>query len=120
MNSLREQMPETAAFLDALRDAFGKDAIDAQVRAAFAGAPTFWAMEGRRLGVRITEHTCEVYRDARDMARARRARWMDDAQEVAQRMGIEIPRADVDDHQALQAEAQALREMIASMRRKAA
>lgn len=120
MSSLREQMPETAAFLDDLRAVFGKESIDAQVRRALSGAPGFWAMEGRRLGVRMTEHTCEVYRDEYDRARARRAQWMDDAQDVASRMGVEIPRADINDHQALQLEAQALREMIAGMRSKAA
>jgi|GEM_PF-5504320 len=44
--SLRAQMPETAAFIDALRAAFGADAIDTQIRAGLRGEPTFHAVEG--------------------------------------------------------------------------
>ena len=42
---LREQMPMTADFIDQLREVFGKDAIDAQIRNGMAGQPTFWASE---------------------------------------------------------------------------
>lgn len=44
--SMREQMPMTAAWIDSLREAFGKDMIDQQIRRGMAGQPTFWAHEG--------------------------------------------------------------------------
>ena len=37
--SLRDKMPRTAAFIDNLRDAFGKAEIDAQIRKGMAGLP---------------------------------------------------------------------------------
>ena len=43
--SLREDMPVVAAFIDDLREAFGRDAIDAQIRLGMAGHGTFWASE---------------------------------------------------------------------------
>lgn len=51
--SLRQSMPTTAAFIDAMRDAFGADAINAQIKAGIAGQPTFWAKEnGQEIGTR--------------------------------------------------------------------
>ncbi len=45
--SMREQMPQTAAFIDALREAFGADQIDPSIRLGVAGAPgKFHAVEG--------------------------------------------------------------------------
>lgn len=38
-------MPETAAFIDACRDAFGAEMIDAAIRSAMQGMPTFHAVE---------------------------------------------------------------------------
>lgn len=35
--SLRETMPQTAEFIDALRDVFGKDAINAEIRKGIGG-----------------------------------------------------------------------------------
>lgn len=50
---LREAMPATAAFIDALRDAFGADMINAAIRAGIDGQPTFWASEnGQEIGTR--------------------------------------------------------------------
>ncbi len=40
--NLREVMPQTAAFIDALRAAFGKDAIDGQIRKGMQGIPGFF------------------------------------------------------------------------------
>jgi hypothetical protein len=40
--SLRDQMPETAAFIDAMRAAFGKEGIDASIRKGMAGLPGFF------------------------------------------------------------------------------
>lgn len=53
---LREVMPQTAAFIDALRDAFGKEHIDAQIRLGMQGAQTFHAVEGgQEVGTRFNE-----------------------------------------------------------------
>lgn len=43
---LRDVMPQTAAFIDDLRDAFGADEINALIRGGMNGLPTFWACEG--------------------------------------------------------------------------
>ena len=44
---LRESMPETAAFIDACRDAFGADAINTSIRLGMQGYPDwFYAQEG--------------------------------------------------------------------------
>jgi hypothetical protein len=45
--SLREQMPDVTRFIDSMRDAFGKDMIDGQIRRGMKGEPTFWASENR-------------------------------------------------------------------------
>lgn len=46
-------MPETAAFIDACRDAFGADAINASIKAGLQGKPTFYASEnGRTVGTK--------------------------------------------------------------------
>lgn len=46
-------MPETAAFLDALCDAFGRDEIHGQIRQGLAGEPVFYASEnGHEIGTR--------------------------------------------------------------------
>lgn len=37
--SLREQMPETAAFVDLMREAFGAEQINASIRKGMAGLP---------------------------------------------------------------------------------
>lgn len=52
---LRQSMPTTTAFIDAMRDAFGSDAINAQIKAGIAGQPTFWAKEnGQEIGTRAS------------------------------------------------------------------
>lgn len=52
---LRDTMPETAAFIDAMREAFGADEINASIRAGMEGQPTFWASEnGVEIGTRDT------------------------------------------------------------------
>ena len=51
--SMREQMPQCAAFIDSLRDAFGKDHIDGQIRAGMRGEPVFYASEnGHTIGTK--------------------------------------------------------------------
>lgn len=49
--NIRAEMPHTAAFIDALRDAFGADMINEQIRKGMRGEPTFYAREnGHELG----------------------------------------------------------------------
>jgi len=50
---LRAEMPETAAWIDALRGAFGAPTIDAAIKAGMDGQPTFYARENsREIGTR--------------------------------------------------------------------
>lgn len=54
--SMREQMPEVAAFIDKMRDAFGKEHIDQQIRKGMRGEPVFFAREnGHQIGTPVTE-----------------------------------------------------------------
>lgn len=53
--SMRDQMPQVAAWVDGLRAEFGTEAIDASIRAGLNGEPTFYAVEaGREIGCRAT------------------------------------------------------------------
>ena len=50
-SGMRKEMPDTAAFVDAMRAAFGADAIEASIRAGMRGETTFVATEaGRTVG----------------------------------------------------------------------
>jgi hypothetical protein len=52
--SLRDQMPATAEFVDAMRAAFGAEEIDGQIRKGLRGEPTFHAVEaGQEVGTPI-------------------------------------------------------------------
>lgn len=52
---LRQAMPETAAFIDAMREAFGPENINPSIKAGIDGQPTFWAREnGQEIGTRFT------------------------------------------------------------------
>jgi hypothetical protein len=42
---MREKMPVVAAWIDSLRDAFGAEEIDAQIRKGMRGEPVFFASE---------------------------------------------------------------------------
>jgi hypothetical protein len=42
---MREQMPETAAFVDEMRAIFGREHVDGQIRLGMRGQPVFWARE---------------------------------------------------------------------------
>lgn len=44
--SLRDKMPEIAAWIDELRQAFGRDVIDGQIRRGLRGEVLFHAREG--------------------------------------------------------------------------
>lgn len=49
--NMRAEMPNTAAFIDALRNAFGTEMINEQIRKGMRGEPTFYAKEnGHELG----------------------------------------------------------------------
>jgi hypothetical protein len=43
---IRGLMPETAAFIDAVREAFGAEEINCNLQAAMRGEPLFFASEG--------------------------------------------------------------------------
>ncbi len=52
---LRHAMPQTAGFIDALREAFGAPQIDAAIKAGIGGQQTFHAAEnGLEIGTRAT------------------------------------------------------------------
>ena len=50
--SLRAEMPQTAAFIDDLREAFGAEAINPQIKKGMAGLPGFFHAQenGREVG----------------------------------------------------------------------
>lgn len=53
-NSLRDEMPNVAAFIDDLREVFGKEMIDGQIRKGMRGEPVFWASEnGHEIGTPV-------------------------------------------------------------------
>lgn len=59
--SLRETMPLVTAFIDDLREIFGKDDINATIKAGMAGVPGFWAREnGNEVGTRYHERGTEI------------------------------------------------------------
>ncbi len=41
---LREEMPEVARFIDVLRDAFGRAAVDPSLSRGLGGEPVFFAV----------------------------------------------------------------------------
>lgn len=53
---LRQAMPETAAFIDALRAAFGPDTINDAIRNGMQGGSDFYAIEnGHQIGSKLPE-----------------------------------------------------------------
>lgn len=111
--NLRNEMPWTAAILDELRAAFGKDAIDGQIRKALNGEPTFWAREnGHRLGARNTVHTSAIRYDALGVSYSAPAEWILEARAFARQRGINIEPADQKDPNDVEREANALRSLI--------
>jgi hypothetical protein len=56
MASLRDQMPKVTQFIDELREAFGKEMIDTQIRKGMQGEGCFYAREnGIEVGSRPVE-----------------------------------------------------------------
>lgn len=62
MTAARSAMPKVAAWIDTLRDAFGRELIDGQIRAATRdGLPTFHATEaGHSVGVLLPAARVEI------------------------------------------------------------
>ena len=64
----REKMPEVTAFIDSMREAFGRDEIDAQIRKGMKGGDEFFAREngityGRRderVGIQVAAFPSDV------------------------------------------------------------
>ncbi len=51
--NMRDAMPLCAAFIDAMREVFGEEEINAQIRFGMQGAQTFYASEnGHEVGTR--------------------------------------------------------------------
>lgn len=42
---LRQAMPRVAEFIDAVRESFGREMVDQQIRNGMAGGTDFWASE---------------------------------------------------------------------------
>jgi len=73
--SLRDAMPVTAAFIDQLRDAFGAEAINRQIKAGINGAETFFAAEnGVEIGSRPASGVSINMREAAISSFARNVR----------------------------------------------
>lgn len=54
--NLREEMPETYAFIEACREAFGTESVNPQIKLGMEGAQTFHASEnGIEVGTRFSE-----------------------------------------------------------------
>lgn len=79
--SMRELMPQTFAWLQDLRAAFGAEAIDPQIRAALQdGMPTFRATEGGHtvgvqrptVGVEISAAQMVIIKPEKEPAHGRR------------------------------------------------
>lgn len=62
MTSLRESMPQVAAWIDELREAFGTEAIDRSIRAGLRGEVGFIASEnGQVVGTPFPKARYEVH-----------------------------------------------------------
>lgn len=56
--NLRNEMPNVSAFIDKMREAFGKDMIDEQIRKGLRGEPCFYAKEnGHEVGTKSPRGT---------------------------------------------------------------
>ena len=57
-------MPGVSAFIDAMREAFGKEEIDKQIRAGLKGEPVFYAREnGYVLGTPFVQEKSDHAKD---------------------------------------------------------
>ncbi len=63
---LRQAMPETAAWIDALREVFGAEEINGALKAGMAGEPRFYAKEaGQEIGTRAPTYRVSVTPEGR-------------------------------------------------------
>ena len=62
MSNLRAEMPETAAFIDAMRAEFGADGINANIKKGLAGLPGFFyaSENGHAAGTRARPARIEI------------------------------------------------------------
>lgn len=59
--NMREAMPETAAFVDAMRTTFGEVCVNESIRNGMNGFPTFHACEnGHEVGTKAAALGCEL------------------------------------------------------------
>jgi hypothetical protein len=66
---LRMEMPLVTAFIDSMREAFGKEMIDAQIRKGLKGSPAFHATEnGHEIGTRDSKAKSLVMWDDRGVS----------------------------------------------------
>jgi hypothetical protein len=72
MTAARKSMPQTAAFIDQLRDVFGADQVDPSIRAGLRGEPNrFYALEaGLELGTPCTAPADRLCRPVDPLAAA--------------------------------------------------
>lgn len=67
--NLREEMPQTYAFIEACRQAFGKESVNPQIKLGMEGAETFHASEnGIEIGTKIPEPNVFVTADQMRLA----------------------------------------------------
>jgi len=63
--AMRDEMPVVTAWIDKMRDAFGREHINGQIRAGIKGAPVFYASEnGHTVGTK-PQRGWRVLRDER-------------------------------------------------------
>lgn len=63
--SMRDQMPVITPFIDACREYFGLESINASIRGGLAGQPTFYASEnGLTIGTKCPDAVFSVSGDA--------------------------------------------------------
>lgn len=121
---LRQEMPSTAAFLDSLRNTFGADMINGQIRQSVKnGKPTFWAREnGNMLGTRDTSANSVLMWDEQGISYWATPDWVHDARALAVKVKVDIKPADPDDLDGAEREADELRALIQAVkaRRKSA
>lgn len=80
--NLRQAMPQTAGFIDAMRAAFGADQIDTSIRAGMKGGTAFYASEnsheiGRndeRVGIPLSQCVLKRNDASNEAASAKNAR----------------------------------------------
>lgn len=114
-SNMREQMPMAAETVDWLREVFGKEFVDAQIRRSMKGEPTFWIREnGMELGTRDTSAISVVRWDAMGIAYATDPDWMIEARAEAARRGITIAPADPVNAKDIKREADELRQVLAA------